>query len=665
MIQSTPSNNSLPTDKSLSAPLKNSMCGIAGGAKSEKLIKHMDHRGSDTCLQNGLAHRLHSVIGELEQPIEEEGNLTTNCEIYNWKQLNEDNGWKTENDAETLLKMLDKYGKDAVKQLEGIYAFAYKTEDQIIIARDLLGINPVWYSEDKFAFASEKQALEKEGFEPRELNPRQILIYNREKDEIQFESRDFYDIDEKEIELEEAAEEVAEKFLEAIEKRVPNTEVAVLFSGGVDSTLVAAALQELNKEFTAYTSGIQYGNTSKPRDVEWAEKIADKMDIELEVNMATLEDVEESLPKISEWLSSANVIKNSVALPMHFALSEKGSEKVVFTGLGSEHIYAGYRRQGGYLNKECLSDLRSVYHEDLYRDNVVCFRNGRELRVPFLDDELVRHALTLPEELKVNADYRKLVLRKAAEKIGVPEEVVWRGKVAAQYGSNFDKAISKLAKDNGFDQKQKYLNSFREVKDKKLAALTSGGKDSNAALYRMQRRNNTIECLVSLTSSNKESYMFDTRKQEEELERQSEELGIPLLLQETEGEKEDELEDLRTALRRAKDKYGVEGITAGAIESTYQRDRVDKVADNLGLKVFAPLWQFDQSHYMKWLIRNGFKVQITKVAARGLDEIWEGKVLDEEGVEELLELAEEYRFNPAGEGGEYETRVKGFPNELV
>lgn len=641
------------------------MCGIAGGAKVEKLIEHMEHRGSRTCVKNDLAHRLHSVVGELNQPIGDDAILTANCEIYNWEQLNKENNWQTENDAETLLKMLEKYGKEALEKLEGIYSFAYQTEDKIILARDLLGVNPLWYSKEPFAFASEKQALEKENLEPKELNPRQIIVYDRQKQEIELENREFYTIDEKDIDLEEAANEVADRFLNAMEKRVPDTEVAVLFSGGVDSTLVAAALQELGKDFTAYTAGIQYGNTSKPRDVEWAQKIAEKMGIELEVNMATLEDVEEALPNLSDWISSANVIKNSVALPMHFALSEEGDEKVVFTGLGSEHIYAGYRRQGGYLNKECLSDLRSIYHEDLYRDNVVCFRNGRELRAPFLDDELVRHALTLPENLKVNDDYRKLVLRKAAAKIGVPEEVAWRRKVAAQYGSNFDKAISKLSKDNGFDQKQKYLNSFRNIKDKKLAALTSGGKDSNAALYRMKRRNNSIECLVSLTSENKESYMFDTRKKEDELKRQSDILGIPLLLQETDGEKEDELADLRIALQKAIDKYDIDGVTAGAIESTYQRDRVDKVADELGLKVFAPLWQFDQKHYMNWLVRNNFEVEITKVAARGLDQEWEGVVLDDKKVEELLELAEEYRFNPAGEGGEYETRVKGFPDELT
>jgi asparagine synthase (glutamine-hydrolysing) len=301
----------------------------------------------------------------------------------------------------------------------------------------------------------------------------------------------------------------------------------------------------------------------------------------------------------------------------------------------------------------------------LYRDNVVSFRNGREIRLPFLDHELVEHALTISEEYKVKDDYRKFVLRKAAEKLGVPEEVVWRGKTAAQYGSNFDKAISRLAKDNGFDHKQSYLNSFRGEPNRRLVALTSGGKDSNAALYRMIRRNNEVSCLLTLRSENKHSYMFDSKKEKSDLEWQAEKLGIPLMVQGTEGEKEEELDDLKDGLRRAKKDYGVEGVVAGALASTYQRDRVEKVCEELGLKVFAPLWQEDQKRYMEWLIRQGFEVEITSVAARGLTEEWVGTVLDEERAEDLNSLSEEYGFNAAGEGGEYETKVTGFPSQLV
>lgn len=645
------------------------MCGIAGARNPEiieKLTESLEHRGSSSRIKLGsfrVGHVLHSVVGEVKQPLSGEGTLAANCEIYNWEELSHKHDIEAENDAELLFKLLEDKGIKILEELDGIYAFAYLKEGELILARDCLGVNPIWYSKDPFAFASEKQALEKAGLDSRELHPRQILRYDLEEDTLSFENREFFKINVKKEELDETAEKIKEKFLEAVEKRVPDKKIALLFSGGVDSTLIAAALKELGEEFTCYTSGIQYGNVNAPRDVEWAEKIAEKMDLELKVNKASLNDVETELPKITDWISSTSVVKNGVALPFHIALT--GNEKVVMSGLGSEQLYAGYSRQQGYLNKECLSGLRSIFHRDLYRDNVISFRNGYELRTPFLDKELIENALTIPEEYKVKEDYRKYVLRLAAEKLGVPEEVAWRKKTAAQYGSNFDKAIDKLSREKGFNHKQEYLNSLRDKPNKKLAALTSGGKDSNAALYRMSRRNNEISCLVTLRSENKDSYMFDSKKEMNMLEQQSEKLGIPLLVQKTEGEKEKELEDLEKAFNKAKEQYGVEGVVAGALASTYQRDRVEKIAEKTGLKVFSPLWQENQQNYMRWLITEGFEIKITSVAARGLDEAWEDKILDEESVEDLITLSEKYGFNAAGEGGEYETCVTRFPSALL
>jgi len=652
------------------------MCGISGSWEKEKisvLVEALEHRGG-SCKSSShegynFGHVLHSVVGSLEQPLKDEGVLSANCEIYNWKELNQEYGWETENDAETLVKLLDMKGSDALEELDGIYAFSYFRNGEIIIARDKLGVNPVWYvdNEEDFAFASEKQALEKAGYEEiRELHPRKILHYDIEEKKITFEDRDFFELNVNETkDLDETAEEIKEIFLDAVEKRIPEGDVGLLFSGGLDSTLVAAALQELGKDFTAYTAGIQHGNVSSPRDYEKAQEVAEEMGFKLERYEASLEEVEDVLPDLVDWLSTTNVVKLGVALPFHFSLNQSGDEQVVFTGFGSEQLYAGYARQQGYLNKECLSDLRGVFHEDLYRDNVVSFRNGRELRVPFLDEELIEHALTIPVDMKRTEEYRKYVLRKAAEKLGVPKDVAWRKKVAAQYGSNFDKALNKLTKNSEYGQKQQYVNQYREEHNKKLVALTSGGKDSNAALFRMWRRNNEISCLLTLRSENKDSYMFDSKKSEKDLDWQAETLGIPLIKQKTEGEKEKELKDLVKGLETARKQYGVDGVIAGAIESTYQRDRVDKVADKVGLKVFTPLWQFHQDQYMQWLIREGFKVKITEVAARGLDGSWEERVLGKESVEELLELAEEYRFHPAGEGGEYETNVVGFPEEIL
>lgn len=620
----------------------------------------MEHRGSITCENQGFAHRLHSVVGRLEQPLEGDGLLTANCEIYNWERLAEKHGFEAENDAELLLKMLDKKGEEALEDLDGIYAFAYRRNDEIIIARDLLGVNPVWYSEEPFAFASEKQALEKEGHDARELHPRQILRYDTVDEEISLENRSFFEINEEERDVDEIAEEIAEKFVEAVKKRIPEGDLALLFSGGVDSTMVAAALQQLDIEFTAYTAGIQHGNVNAPRDMEWAEEIAEEMDIDLRSHMSDLEEVEQVLQQTTEWISSTSVVKNGVALPFHLALN--GDEKVVLSGLGSEQLYAGYHRQQGYLNRECLSGLRGMYEQDLYRDNVVSFRNGYELRVPFLDHDLVRHALTIPAEYKQEDGYRKYVLRKAAEKLGVPEKVAWRKKTAAQYGSNFDKAIDRISRDRGLESKQDYLNSLREEPNRRLVALTSGGKDSNAAIYRMMRRNNIIECILTLRSENPDSYMFDTRNSI--VDEQAEKLDIPLIVQETAGEKEEELEDLKEGLRIARDEYGVEGVVAGAIESTYQRDRVERLCEELGLKAFAPLWQENPENYMRWLLGEGFQVKITHTAARGLEDSWEGRILDSESLETLLDLAEQYRFHPAGEGGEFETEIVGFPEEM-
>lgn len=642
------------------------MCGIAGAENkemAEELIESLQHRGSSSKVKDSdfaLGHVLHSVIGGLEQPLEGEGLLIANCEIYNWEQLTDKYNLEAKNDAEILLELLDMKGKKALEELDGIYAFAYLRDSEILITRDLLGVNPVWYSEDPFVFASEKQALEKQGLEAIELHPRQIIKYDIETEELSFEYRDFFEIDvDEQKELDEAAEEIKELFLESVKKRVPDGDTGLLFSGGVDSTLIAATLQELEVDFTAYTSGIQHGNVNAPRDVQWAREIAEEMDIDLEVYESDLKEVENALPKTTEWISSTSVVKNGVALPFYLALS--GDEQVVMSGLGSEQLYAGYHRQQGYLNKECLSSLRRIFEGDLYRDNVISFRKGYELRLPFLDHKLIEHALTIPEDYKVKEKYRKYVLRKAAEKLGVPEKVVWRKKTAAQYGSNFDKAIDRLTKNNNFDYKQEYLNSFRDRPNRKLAALTSGGKDSNAALYRMQRRNNEISCLVTLRSENKHSYMFDSKKERSDIEKQAEELDIPLMVQETAGEKEKELQDLKEVMVKAKEEYGVEGVIAGAIASTYQRDRVEKIAEEVGLKVFAPLWQEDQERYMRWLISEGFEVKITSVAARGLDESWEGKALDTDSVQELIELSREYGFNVAGEGGEYETKVIGFP----
>ncbi|MFB6294540.1 MAG: diphthine--ammonia ligase, partial [Candidatus Nanohaloarchaea archaeon] len=594
------------------------------------------------------------------QPLQGAGTLVANCEIYNWEELADTHGIDARNDADLLHALLDDQGTAALTELDGVYAVAYQDGDEIVLARDRLGVKPVWYVTDPFAFASERQALEAAGRDPIELHPRHVLRYDRNDKAITHSKRPFFTIEESDTSVEAAAPDVAERLRNAVVKRIPDEPVALLFSGGVDSTVLARVLQDAGADFTCYTATIHHGNTAAPRDGEWAEDVAERMGLDLEHVQVSLDDVAETVPALADWMSSTSPVKLGVALPVHFAL-EAAEERVAMSGLGAEQLYAGYTRQQGDLNRDCLSGLRGIYHRDCYRDDVVCMRNRAELRLPFLDHALVRHSLSLPGEVKVRDGSRKYVLRTAAEQIGVPEDVAWREKTAAQYGSNFDKALERVAKDAGYDRKQAYTATVRDRPDWRLAALTSGGKDSVAALHRMQQRNCDITCLITLRSDNPDSYMFDTAKDIDVIRRQAGALDRPLIAVETAGEKEDELADLERAVQRARDDHRVDGVVAGALASQYQRDRVEQVAESVGVKAFAPLWAEDQERYMRWLVDEGFDIRITEVAARGLDASWEGTTLDGERLQELLGLADEHGFHPAGEGGGFETVVLDAP----
>ena len=193
----------------------------------------------------------------------------------------------------------------------------------------------------------------------------------------------------------------------------------------------------------------------------------------------------------------------------------------------------------------------------------------------------------------------------------------------------------------------------------KLGALFSGGKDSTYALYKAMKEHEVV-CLIAIKSLNPESYMFHVPAFEH-IEKQAEAVGIPLIVVETKGEKEKELEDLKKAIQEAKEKYKIKGIVTGAVASTYQASRIQKICNDLNLKVFNPLWQKNQMELMKELIKDKFEVIITGIAAYPLGESWLGRKLDENMLKDLEKLEKEYKINVAGEGGEFETLVVDSP----
>ncbi|MGH9919480.1 MAG: diphthine--ammonia ligase, partial [Nitrososphaerales archaeon] len=167
-------------------------------------------------------------------------------------------------------------------------------------------------------------------------------------------------------------------------------------------------------------------------------------------------------------------------------------------------------------------------------------------------------------------------------------------------------------------------------------------------------------CLITLSPERSDSYMFHYPNIGWTV-LQAQAMRLPQVRLETKGVKEDELVDLSNAIEAAKRDYSIEGVYTGALASVYQKSRVERICEELGVKAVSPLWHVDQVDHLTNVVANGFEVIMTGVAALGLDESWLGRPLDKEAVDDLAALQKRYGVNPGLEGGEGETFVLDCP----
>jgi diphthine-ammonia ligase len=550
------------------------------------------------------------------------------------------------------------------KRFEGAYAFAYWVGDELYIARDTIGLKPVCFAHaDGFAFASEKKVLEAMGFAHAiELDPRVLLKYNIKEDRLSFEKREFfYVVPEIKANKEKLKEELLNLLRESISRR-QEEKFGVLFSGGLDSTLIAYICKDFGADFVCYTVAVEEPGMKEAEDLRYAKRIAADLGLKLKIKKMRIEELEKYLKEVVPLIEDTDVVKVGVALPLYVAceLAREDGIKTVLYGIGAEELFTGYERHKRVkkedLNTECLAGLLRMHARDLYRDELVAKSLGISLRAPFLAPDLVDYALRIPVSYKLLDAENKVILREIARDLGL-EEVAGRKKRAVQYGSNFLKAIEKLAKRKGFRYKKDFLRTFYPSRNIKLGCLFSSGKDSAYALGLMLKEGYPVECLITLKSRNPDSYMFHTPAIEL-VELQAEAIGLPLVMKETAGEKEKELEDLRAAFREAKTKYGIEGVITGALWSKYQKERIERIAMEENLKVFSPLWHINQETEMRLVVTN-LEVIFTGISAYGLDMSWLGRRITEEDVDRLVAL--DIEMNVSGEGGEFESLVLDGP----
>jgi len=189
-----------------------------------------------------------------------------------------------------------------------------------------------------------------------------------------------------------------------------------------------------------------------------------------------------------------------------------------------------------------------------------------------------------------------------------------------------------------------------------VAALVTGGKDSALALYRALKQGHEVRYLVTMIPQREDSWMFHFPNIHL-TDLFAEAVGIPLVKAETVGIKEKELKDLKNLLAT----LDIEGVVSGAISSRYQKERIDKICQELSLRSIAPLWQEAPIRLIKEIIRLNFEVIIVGAYALGFDQSWLGRRINLKTIEDLVELNKKYGISPVGEGGEYETLVIDAP----
>lgn len=473
------------------------MCGIAGitGNNISETIKKMlisiKHRGPDgsgVFVDNkvvygnledmdiaegnfGMGHNLLSIVGckGFQPLIKDNLVLICNGEIYNFRGLKKEfhEDFKTDSDCEIILTLikrfhqgsLNKAVQEAMKYLDGDYAFAVYDGKNFVAVRDPVGVKPLYFGEKEedniFAFASKRKALWNIGIENVKTLPPDSMIYNKKLlkfDNTGLKTQTSPDI--MNLSKDTLKKKLKNLLIKSVEKRVQGlSKVGILFSGGIDSTVLAKITDDLGIETILYTVGHK-----DSIDIKVSKETAEAMNLQLKTRNIDVEDVKKYLPLVLDAIEEFNVMKIGVGMPAYIAaeMAHQDGLKVMLSGQGADELFGGYNRylklyeeKGELAQVDLKEDILNLYHVNLQRDDAVTMANSIELRVPYLDLDIINTAINIPMKYKISGkedNLRKCILREAGAELGVPAEIVNRPKKAAQYGSGIHKMLKKVLK---------------------------------------------------------------------------------------------------------------------------------------------------------------------------------------------------------------------------
>lgn len=380
------------------------MCGICGEiywdgqlateSRLKPMLCELERRGPDdggTWVQDhvGLGHRRLSIIDLTDgghQPMRDgELTLVFNGCIYNYQALKaelEDLGqtFASHSDTEVILKAYRQWGMDCVTRFEGMFAFALWDDDthQLLMARDRLGIKPLYYAPVKggVRFASNIQALLTAddidtSIDPvglhhqltlhavipaphtilkgvRKLEPGHWLIVNPDG---QMYKKRYWFLEAKRPQGETApkteqawVDAVHDSLKEAVHKRLTAADVpvGVLLSGGLDSSLIVGLLHEAGVEnIKTFSIGFEDAPEEKGSEFEYSDQVAERFQTDHKQYLISNSDVLPRLHEAVEAMAEPMVGQDAVAF---YLLSEQVAQdvKVVMSGQGADEVFGGY-----------------------------------------------------------------------------------------------------------------------------------------------------------------------------------------------------------------------------------------------------------------------------------------------------------------------------------
>lgn len=388
--------------------------------------------------------------------VEEDLILAVNGEIYNHKALEKalkDNfTFQTQSDCEVILPLYQEHGSAFIDKLHGMFAFILYDvqQDSYLVARDHLGIIPMYYGYDEdgqFYVASELKALTPVCKQIIEFPPGHYLDSKEGEIKPYYRRtwRDYDAVKDSQVSKEDVKDALEEAVRTHLMSDVP---YGVLLSGGLDSSLISAIAQKhaarriedegQSKAWWPQLHSFAVGLKGSP-DLVAAQKVADYIGtIHHELHFTVQEGLD-AIRDVIYHLETYDVTTIRASTPMYLMARQIKAMgiKMVLSGEGADEVFGGYlyfhkAPDAKEFHEETIRKVDRLHMFDCLRANKSMSAWGIEARVPFLDKAFLDVAMQLDPEKKMCGKHgqgriEKQILREAFEGY-LPEEVLWRQK---------------------------------------------------------------------------------------------------------------------------------------------------------------------------------------------------------------------------------------------